>query len=135
MGTDAQEAKRAKRRVPETVMDPSLSVSSSSKSHKTSKVEKLSRPPKKRSKEGKDDDEERFKDSRGTGPRRRTEEGYAIYKEDELGINPQDGGGQHLVISPPLLIVDSTVHIQIPHYVLSIANVVFRSRGRIKLSM
>ena len=53
-----------------------------------------------------------------------TEEGYAIYKEDELGINPQDGGGKHLVISPPLLIVDSTVHIQIPHYVLSIANVV-----------
>ena len=64
---------------------------------------------------------------------RRTEEGYAIYKEDELGINPQDGGGKHLVILLPLLTVDSTVHIQIPHYVLSIAIVV--SVGLLELEM
>ncbi|CUA70106.1 hypothetical protein RSOLAG22IIIB_00452 [Rhizoctonia solani] len=38
-----------------------------------------------------DSDDERFRDSRGTGPRRRTEEGYAIYKEDELGINNEGG--------------------------------------------
>ncbi|KZV63283.1 DUF1764-domain-containing protein [Peniophora sp. CONT] len=38
-----------------------------------------------------DDDEGRFKDSRGTGPRKKTEEGFSIYKEDELGI--QDEGG------------------------------------------
>ncbi|KAG8939991.1 hypothetical protein FRC04_005696 [Tulasnella sp. 424] len=33
----------------------------------------------------------RFVDSRGTGPRRQTEEGYLIYKEDELGITGKGG--------------------------------------------
>jgi len=38
-----------------------------------------------------DEDDTLFKDSRGTGPRRKTEEGYRVFKEDELGIN--DTGG------------------------------------------
>lgn len=35
--------------------------------------------------------DDRFKDSRGTGSRRKTEEGYSIYKEDELGIGNEGG--------------------------------------------
>ncbi|KEP52371.1 DUF1764-domain protein [Rhizoctonia solani 123E] len=74
-----------KRKAPETIVDPSLEVEVKSKKTKSSKA-----------KEGKksaavDSDDERFRDSRGTGPRRRTEEGYAIYKEDELGINAEGG--------------------------------------------
>ena len=58
------------------------------------------------------EEEERFKDSRGSGPRtsqfffekypctshtlaatgRKTEEGFSIFKEDELGINDEGGG-------------------------------------------
>lgn len=41
--------------------------------------------------DGDDDDDASFRDSRGTGPRRKTEEGYRIFKEDELGIT--DVGG------------------------------------------
>ncbi|KZS96489.1 DUF1764-domain-containing protein [Sistotremastrum niveocremeum HHB9708] len=37
-------------------------------------------------------DDEDFKDSRGTGPRRTTEEGFSVFKEDELKINPESGG-------------------------------------------
>ncbi|EUC57863.1 DUF1764 domain protein, partial [Rhizoctonia solani AG-3 Rhs1AP] len=75
-----------KRKAPETIVDPSLEVEVKSKKTKSSKA-----------KVGKksaavDSDDERFRDSRGTGPRRRTEEGYAIYKEDELGINDEGGG-------------------------------------------
>ncbi|CAE6378595.1 unnamed protein product [Rhizoctonia solani] len=74
-----------KRKAPETIVDPSLEVEVKSKKTKSSKA-----------KVGKksatvDSDDERFRDSRGTGPRRRTEEGYAIYKEDELGINDEGG--------------------------------------------
>lgn len=48
-----------KQRVPETVVDPSLAISSTQKSHKPA-----IKPSKK---EGKGDDKDRFKDSRGTG--------------------------------------------------------------------
>ncbi|KAI9445039.1 hypothetical protein H4582DRAFT_1806677 [Lactarius indigo] len=37
-------------------------------------------------------DQDKFNDSRGTGPRRKTEEGFSIFKEDELGINVEAGG-------------------------------------------
>jgi len=37
------------------------------------------------------EEEARFKDSRGTGPRKKTEEGWSVYKEDELGINADAG--------------------------------------------
>ncbi|TYJ56066.1 hypothetical protein B9479_003176 [Cryptococcus floricola] len=39
-----------------------------------------------------DEEDEMFKDSRGTGPRRKTEEGFLIYKEKELEIDPEAGG-------------------------------------------
>ncbi|KAF8140114.1 hypothetical protein EV363DRAFT_1444542 [Boletus edulis] len=45
-------------------------------------------------------DNDGFKDSRGSAPRRKTVDGYAIYKEDELGISTT-GGGDHLI--QPLL--------------------------------
>jgi len=64
-----------KRPAPETVVDPS--------SHTA--------PLQKKSKVRADKDIDKFKDSRGNGPRRKTEEGWLIYKEDELGIN--DVGG------------------------------------------
>jgi len=73
-----------KRPPPETVIDPSASMPSA----------KRLKPDKGGSKYGKDnekDDEERFKDSRGSGPRRKTEEGYSIYKEDELGMRDEGG--------------------------------------------
>ncbi|WVQ81981.1 hypothetical protein IAT38_004108 [Cryptococcus sp. DSM 104549] len=38
------------------------------------------------------DDDEIFRDSRGTGPRRQTEEGFLIFKEAELKIDPEAGG-------------------------------------------
>jgi len=37
------------------------------------------------------DDLKRFQDSRGSGPRLRTEEGFLIYKEEELGITSSGG--------------------------------------------
>jgi len=68
-----------KRPAPETVVDPS--------SHPQKKI-KVDKPP---AVSRADKDIDKFKDSRGTGPRRKTEEGWSIYKEDELGIN--DVGG------------------------------------------
>ncbi|KAI0824278.1 hypothetical protein BC628DRAFT_460065 [Trametes gibbosa] len=85
--------KPAKRKVPETVFDPSATVGlPSAKESKTRKAEKpavsVTKPAKiKKTRE----DEDRFKDSRGTGPRRKTEEGFSIYKENELGITEQGG--------------------------------------------
>ncbi|KAI8995523.1 hypothetical protein BD414DRAFT_243982 [Trametes punicea] len=80
-----------KRNVPETVFDPSAALPSvkESKTRKADKAPSTVPKPKKPHKDR--EEEERFKDSRGTGPRRRTEEGYAIYKEDELGITDQGG--------------------------------------------
>ncbi|KAH8997536.1 hypothetical protein EDB92DRAFT_1840324 [Lactarius akahatsu] len=37
-------------------------------------------------------DQDKFNDSRGRNPRRKTEEGFSIFKEDELGINVEAGG-------------------------------------------
>ncbi|EEB97719.1 hypothetical protein MPER_02907 [Moniliophthora perniciosa FA553] len=74
----------------ETIVDPSAQLSSS----KRQKIDKKVKESK--SKSDKLDpvreDEENFKDSRGTGPRRKTDEGWSIYKEDELGINNEGGG-------------------------------------------
>ncbi|GJJ10917.1 hypothetical protein Clacol_005146 [Clathrus columnatus] len=70
----------------ETIVDPS---SVSSFNPKKRKRDVLSSTTKAKTQE----DSERFQDSRGTGPRRRTEEGYGIYKEDELGIS--EGGGDN----------------------------------------
>ena len=107
------EEKPRKKRVVETVHDTSItipSVSSSKKGKSTS-----TRLPKAAKKEKEDLD--RFKDSRGTGPRewclsvddirlwsygtigRKTEEGFTIFKEAELGINPEAGGTWSLTFS------------------------------------
>ncbi|KAG2159571.1 uncharacterized protein EDB93DRAFT_1110995 [Suillus bovinus] len=77
------------RSLPETVVDPSFKSFSSSKRLKldapvSSQREKVYHETHKR-------DEDRFKDSRGSGPRRKTDDGLNIYKEDELGIS-NDGG-------------------------------------------
>lgn len=77
-----------KRPSPETVIDSSsvpnkrLKTDKSTNSHPKAKV---SRPLKD------DEDEAKFKDSRGAGPRQTTEEGWPVYKEDELGIHEEGG--------------------------------------------
>ncbi|KAG9118972.1 hypothetical protein FRC07_006236 [Ceratobasidium sp. 392] len=80
-----------KRKLPETVVDPSLAVEPKAKKNKAGKKDKDNVATR-----AENSDDERFKDSRGTGPRRRTEEGYAIYKEDELGIGMEGGVGLNL---------------------------------------
>lgn len=92
-----------KRPAPETVVDPSVQI--------PQKRQKVRAPTENAAKSKKDkEDEEDFKDSRGTGPRmcsllpslprltpqpgRKTEEGWSIFKEAELGIDPTAGGKQ-----------------------------------------
>ncbi|KAI0374282.1 hypothetical protein BV20DRAFT_1049106 [Pilatotrama ljubarskyi] len=117
---EAAPAKPAKRKVPETVFDPSAGLPSA-KPGKARKADKPSAAVPKAKKPKKDrEEEERFKDSRGTGPRRTTEEGFAIYKEDELGITDQ-GGGQYLICTTQ---VSSSFPLQIPRCVHSIVNAV-----------
>ncbi|KIJ68294.1 hypothetical protein HYDPIDRAFT_106468 [Hydnomerulius pinastri MD-312] len=76
-----------KRAAPETVVDPSVQ----SVPQKRIKSDAPSNISKTSSKDKSKEDEERFRDSRGSGPRRKTDDGYNIYKEDELGIT--SGGG------------------------------------------
>ncbi|EPQ60846.1 DUF1764-domain-containing protein [Gloeophyllum trabeum ATCC 11539] len=84
-----------KRCLPQTIVDTSSKVEA--RPAKRPKVERkgtdaLEATKQKKSKKGDEkEDEERFRDSRGTGPRRRTEEGFAIYNEDELGISAEAG--------------------------------------------
>ncbi|KAJ7597178.1 hypothetical protein C8J56DRAFT_919417 [Mycena floridula] len=68
-----------KRAVPETFIDPSARISNTK------------RPKVASAKSALEPDDKKFQDSRGSGPRRKTEEGWSIYKEDELGIG--DTGG------------------------------------------
>ncbi|KAI0361750.1 hypothetical protein OH77DRAFT_459015 [Trametes cingulata] len=114
------DAKPVKRKVPETVFDPSAALPSA----KPTKARKADRPsaaaPKTKKPKKDREEEERFKDSRGTGPRRTTEEGFAIYKEDELGITDQ-GGGQYLSHTSQ---VSSSFSVQIPRCVHLIVNAV-----------
>ncbi|KAF8740551.1 hypothetical protein AX14_008164 [Amanita brunnescens Koide BX004] len=77
---------RKKRPEPETVVDPSSDINP-----KRQKLDRTNVPPKSKSKRSDKDDEKTFKDSRGSAARRTTEEGWLIYKEDELGIR-EDGG-------------------------------------------
>ena len=111
-GSEKRKKEKLKRpRVVETVQDPSAQLASAVSA---SAEQKLPKPKKNKPRIAKDggkgdDDLGRFKDSRGTGPRtcallhilsrcsrvsptgKRTEEGFLVYKEDELGI--RDGGG------------------------------------------
>lgn len=107
---------KRKRVEPETVVDPSASISiQATKRRKTASVlsaEGTTRMAKKKAPDH--DDVDKFRDSRGTGPRacniypmykldiqpmdstgRKTEEGFSIYKEDELGIGDRGGGQYH----------------------------------------
>jgi len=81
-----------KRPAPETVIDPSTRILSAklAKSDKSAGGRDAIKGRKTDGNSDKDN-EERFKDSRGSGPRRKTEEGWAIYKEDELGIGDKGG--------------------------------------------
>ena len=102
------EEKSPKKHVVETVHDPSTTVPSVSSSTAV-KLGKGVSAAKRKTVQKEKEDLGRFKDSRGTGPRKRkisrdiwlwshktlgrkTEEGFAIFKEVELGINPEAGG-------------------------------------------
>ncbi|KAG6879744.1 hypothetical protein C0992_012347 [Termitomyces sp. T32_za158] len=74
---------------PKTVIDTSNSVTKV----KGLKIEDKSRPHKARKVALIDD--AKFRDSRGSGSRKTTEEGWLIYKEEELGIR-DEGGGKHI---------------------------------------
>jgi hypothetical protein len=119
--TDPKQKKRKKKRSetqntelkrppPEIVLDPSTQPSHASE---TVRHDRSVPPKKKRKIVEKKVDQDKFTDSRGTGPRkaqacplplpsaslspqplagRKTDEGFAIYKEDELGINAEAGG-------------------------------------------
>ncbi|KAE9410946.1 DUF1764-domain-containing protein [Gymnopus androsaceus JB14] len=83
------------KKVPETIIDPSASMPSAKRVKATKASEKAAEPKGKAKRESKNvkEQEDRFKDSRGSGPRRKTEEGWSIYKVDELGIGDDDQGG------------------------------------------
>jgi hypothetical protein len=102
-----------KRPAPETVVDPSIQIPSTKRAKVASTTSK--KPSKPRKQDSSKDDEDRFKDSRGNGPRmllslfyviqliftcrgRKTEEGFSIFKEDELGIGGEGGGETDLLI-------------------------------------
>lgn len=110
-----------KRPAPETVVDPSSKSSTSSKRPKLDVSVKPSHDKRK-------EDEDRFKDSRGAAPSkfqpffrililktlpsgRKTDDGFNIYKEDELGIS-NTGGGMSRVC--PCDIRDSSDSIDTP---------------------
>ncbi|KAJ8494886.1 hypothetical protein ONZ51_g2012 [Trametes cubensis] len=97
--------KPVKRKVPETVFDPSAAIPSAKES-KPRKGDKsaVSAAAKPKTPKLDREEEQRFKDSRGTGPRRKTEEGFAIYKEDELGITDQGGGQWPIPHCVPLIV-------------------------------
>jgi len=98
---------------PEIVLDPSTQRPHASAS-KTVSHDRLEQPKKKRKVVETISDDVKFKDSRGRGPRkacpphklgdaqpligRKTDEGFAIYKEDELSINPEAGGQLSLTL-------------------------------------
>ncbi|CCA74978.1 hypothetical protein PIIN_08958 [Serendipita indica DSM 11827] len=73
--------KKRKRSEPEEIVDPSLAV-------KKRKVEKSADKPSKMDRKG---EMTKFKDSRGGSGRKRTEEGFLIYTEEELGLNKEGG--------------------------------------------
>jgi len=89
---DVNEDKPQKKRVVETVHDPSIVTPSASSSKKAINPGKGPSTTKPKAVKKEKEDLDRFKDSRGTGPRRKTEEGFSIFKEAELGINPEAGG-------------------------------------------
>ncbi|KAF8203697.1 hypothetical protein BJ912DRAFT_207403 [Pholiota molesta] len=112
-----------KRPAPETVLDTSHHLSGPLKRHKGDqpKPSEEAKASKSRSKKAVDADAA-FKDSRGTSDRRKTEEGWLVYKEDELGIG-DEGGGEPLCVHYFLLF--TATRVQTHPYVHLIATVVF----------
>ncbi|KAF8898586.1 hypothetical protein BD779DRAFT_1687491 [Infundibulicybe gibba] len=78
-----------KRPAPETIIDPSVHVASV-KRQKCPSTPKGAKPGG-RTKNQELDAGGNFNDSRGSTSRKKTEEGWAVYKEDELGIGDQGG--------------------------------------------
>jgi hypothetical protein len=78
-----------KKKVPETIIDPSLPSAPSKPPPATTSS---SSKKKKKMATSSARDDEGFADSRGTGPRKRTEEGWSVFKEAELGIDVEAGG-------------------------------------------
>ncbi|KAF5377672.1 hypothetical protein D9615_005274 [Tricholomella constricta] len=104
------------RPTPETVIDFSALISTA----KRPKVEKKVMHPKS-SKQTNADGEARFTDSRGSRLRKKTEEGWTIYKEDELGIR-DEGGGKHAILCSFSLFMSAWT--QTRHYAHSTVTVV-----------
>lgn len=134
-----------KRPAPETVVDPSTNLSSVKKAKVAMAVPQNAAKPKARQKDAARarEDEVRFKDSRGNGPRmstsllfgirhesdspsglgRKTEEGFLIFKEDELGIG-DEGGGETNSLNLTVIAYFVHLNIQTHHCVHSTVNVV-----------
>lgn len=89
---DAVVEKPAKRRVPETILDPSVHVAAAST---TTKPPKAGRQPEvlKKHKKANKEDEQRFKDSRGTGPSRFPFAAHLVFFCNVIAVRAQDGGG------------------------------------------
>ncbi|KAJ3870051.1 hypothetical protein EV359DRAFT_59272 [Lentinula novae-zelandiae] len=80
------------KKVPETIIDSSASMPIAKRVKISKSNEKAGTLRETKSGKAKKE-EDNFKDSRGIGPRRKTEEGWSIYKVDELGIKDDDEGG------------------------------------------
>ncbi|EJD52886.1 hypothetical protein AURDEDRAFT_119721 [Auricularia subglabra TFB-10046 SS5] len=95
VASSSKEAVKPAKAVAVTVFKESSGADSerATKRQKTSSksTEPVSSVKKAKSKPSVKEEDDRFRDSRGTGPRKKTEEGWSVYKEDELGIN--DAGG------------------------------------------
>lgn len=80
----AKQPATKKRSAPQTVIDPSTRIPAAKRAKK---IPSQKSPSDIAGKEA----EEAFKDSRGSGPRRKTDEGFSIFKEAELGIRDEGG--------------------------------------------
>ncbi|KAG8855511.1 hypothetical protein FRB96_007015 [Tulasnella sp. 330] len=111
---DASDVSAVKRPAPQMILDPSLKIEAQVAKATQNTAPEKSMPAAKRTKTAKSreiekdgsymqkkkaelaekekDSDRKFADSRGAGPRRKTEEGFLIYKEDELGIRDEGGG-------------------------------------------
>jgi len=83
------------KRPAETVLDPSIPQPAKkpkvTHDRPLAAAAALSKSNPKKRKAEVDEEERAFRDSRGREPRRKTEEGWNVYKEDELGISGAGG--------------------------------------------
>ncbi|TFK41011.1 hypothetical protein BDQ12DRAFT_678743 [Crucibulum laeve] len=109
-----------KRPAPETVLDPSSSLLTI-KRHKLD-IDVTSEAKAKGSKPRKAKEDDTFQDSRGSGSRKKTKEGWKVYKEDELGIGDEGGGKPYCIF---YAVHFTSLSYQTLLYVLLIATAVF----------